>query len=269
MNGNLFWVPVAIYSVAWLSDFGSQWSRAARAWLALRIVLATGWATHSFLLAASFILTGTTLGVLLSAAAWGAMVVYYFVSRDGRFRPLSLVLLPLAIALLLSAILTTEESLGQTVRAGSPWLWRNVLIAHIVALLAGHLLFATACVSSIAYLLQERQLKVKARPLSGRWPALGTLETLTHRCVSLGFVLLTLGILLGIAVSGGANLWAKVSEWRLIVPVVSWIVYAAFLVAYDYRGRRGRFGALWSIGGFGVVLASLALELTILSAGGR
>ena len=49
--------------------------------------------------------------------------------------------------------------------------------------------------------------------------------------------------------------------------VTSWIVYAGFLLVYDYRGRRGRFSAVWSIVGFVFVLVSLVFEMTILATG--
>ena len=269
MNGNLTWVPVAVYLVAWLAEFGSQWSRTPRGFPAIRGVQAVGWGAHTILLVAGFIQTGLTLGVLLNAAGWMAMVAYFGTFRSNRLRPLALVLLPLAIALLLSSILTAEENLGRTGGVHVEWLWRNLLTAHIVALLAGHLLFAMACLSSIGYLLQERQIKTKAKPLLARWPALGALETFTHRSVTLGFLFLTIGILLGLAVAGAENLRARLWEWRLIIPLASWIVYAAFLLAYDYQGRRGRFSAVWSIVGFAFVLASLIFELSVLALGSQ
>jgi ABC-type uncharacterized transport system permease subunit len=141
------------------------------------------------------------------------------------------------------------------------------LTAHIVALLAGHLLFALACLSSVAFLLQERQLKSKSRLISSRLPSLGTLETVTHRSVGLGFVCLTIGILLGLAVAGAENLGARIWDLRLIIPVASWTVYAGFLLVYTYQGRRGRFSAVWSIVGFLFVLASLLFELAVLALG--
>jgi ABC-type uncharacterized transport system permease subunit len=269
MSGNLLWVPVAVYLVAWLAEFGVQWSRPPRGAPFLRSVLAVGWGAHTFLLAASLMRAGPSLAALLNGTGWITMIGYYGVWRSGRLRPLGQVLLPLAIALLLSSILTAEEGLVRAAPLGTEWLWRNLLIAHIVALLAGHLLFAMACLSSIAYLVQERQIKTKARPLSARWPALGTMETLTHRSVGLGFLFLTIGILLGLAVSGAENLRTRLLEWRLVIPVASWIVYAGFLLVYDYRGRRGRFSAVWSIVGFVFVLASLVFEMAVLATGAR
>ncbi len=269
MTGNLLWVTVAIYVVAWLAEFGSRLSQPAGGFPYARGALAAGWGVHTFLLAAALLREGPSLDVLLSAAGWLAMIAYYGAWRSGRLRPLGVVLLPFAIALLLSAILLSEEGLGHAAGLRAEWVWKYLLTAHIVALLAGHLLFAVACLSSVVYLVQERQIKTKARPLSARWPALGTLETLTHRSVSLGFLLLTIGILLGLAVAGAENLRTRLSEWRLIIPMLSWLVYAAFLLVYDFRGRRGRFGAVWSILGFSVVLASLAFELWVLSTGGR
>jgi ABC-type uncharacterized transport system permease subunit len=265
MSGNLLWIPIAVYGVAWLAIFSSRWNPPERDSTAVKAALAVGWGVHTFLLAASVFAAGLDITSLLSASAWLVAIAHYGTGRSGKLRPLSFVLLPLSVALLLSAILTSEESLARAARPGAEWIWRNLLAAHIVALLAGHLLFAIACLGSIAYLLQERQIKTKRPPLGLRLPALGTLESVTHRGVGLGFLFLTVGILLGLAVAGTEKLSARITELRLLIPLSSWIVYAGFLVVYDFRGRRGRFGAIWSIAGFLVVLVSLVFELGVLA----
>ena len=265
MSGNLLWIPIAVYGVAWLAIFGSRWSPPERDSMVVKGALVVGWSVHTFLLAAGLVASGPNVTSLLSGAAWIVAIANYTTWRSAKLRPLSFVLLPLAVALLLSAILTAEENLLPASVAGTAWIWRDLLAAHIVALLAGHLLFAIACLGSIAYLLQERQIKTKRQPLLLSLPALGRLETITHRSVGMGFLLLTVGILLGLAVAGTERLPARLSQLRLLIPLASWLVYAGFLVVYDFRGRRGRFGAIWSIAGFVVVLISLAFELRVLA----
>jgi ABC-type transport system involved in cytochrome c biogenesis permease subunit len=265
MSGNLLWIPIAVYGVAWLAIFSSRWSPPERDSSAVKVALAIGWGVHTFILAASVYGSGLNITALLSAAAWIGVVAHYGTTHSGRLRPFGFVLLPLSVALLLSAILTSEEGLSRASYPGAEWIWRGLLVAHIVALLAGHLLFAIAFLGSIAYLLQERQIKTKRQPLGLRLPPLGTLETVTHRGVGLGFLFLTVGILLGLAVAGPAKWSHRLSELRLLIPLTSWVVYAGFLVVYDFRGRRGRFGAIWSIAGFLVVLISLVFELGVLA----
>jgi ABC-type uncharacterized transport system permease subunit len=267
MSGNLLWVPVAMYAAGWLAAFGTHWSQPPRSAPMVGTILAIGLAIHSVLLVMTLANTGMRVGSLLSIAAWASIVAYFGASRSARLRALNLVVLPLAIALLLSSILVTEETLVRAPDVHNEWVWRNLLTAHIVALLAGHLLFALACLSSVAFLLQERQLKKRSTLLSNRLPSLGTLETVTHRSVGLGFLCLTIGILLGLAVAGAENLRARLWDPRLAIPVTSWVVYAGFLLVYTYRGRRGRFSALWSIAGFSVVLVSLVFEMAVLTLG--
>jgi ABC-type uncharacterized transport system permease subunit len=256
-----------MYAAAWLTAFGGHWSHPARRVPMVGTVLAVGWAIHTALLVLTLINAGVVLGALLSIAAWAAILVYYGISRFPRLQALHLVVLPLAIALLLSSIFATEDTLIRGAGVHDEWLWRNLLTAHIVALLAGHLLFALACLSGAAFLFQERRLKHRLGLGTSRLPSLGTLETITHRSVGLGFVLLTVGILLGLGVAGAENLRARLWEPRLVIPATSWIVYAGFLLVYTYRGRRGRFSAVWSIAGFSVVLVSLVFELVVLSIG--
>jgi ABC-type uncharacterized transport system permease subunit len=50
-----------------------------------------------------------------------------------------------------------------------------------------------------------------------------------------------------------------------VIPTAVWLVYAVFLLAHDLQGRRGRFGAIWSIIGFAVVVTSLISEIVILT----
>lgn len=63
--------------------------------------------------------------------------------------------------------------------------------------------FALACIGGIMYLLQEREIKNKRFGLFySRLPSLEALDKLNHHCLSVGFPLLTLGLITG-------SFWAK------------------------------------------------------------
>jgi ABC-type uncharacterized transport system permease subunit len=104
------------------------------------------------------------------------------------------------------------------------------------------------------YLWQERRLKRRDAGILGlRLPPLASLEGLATRTIDVSLVLLTLGLVVGLA-----RLRARGDGLDALeaVTLVTWVVYGAFVVTRP-RGRRAAYLAL---GGFAlVILARLAL----------
>jgi ABC-type uncharacterized transport system permease subunit len=258
-------IPIPFYLLGWLAELVQHSRKSTRlGWPGG--LLAIGWGAHSLLLAVGLVQFHLSLTSLLNAAAWLAIILYYMARRRGGHALFRFIFPPFAIALMLTADFAGQRMLlpsGQLERI--PGFRENLLIVHIVTLLGGHLLFATSCLISFVYLFQERRLKAKSGLLSGsRLPSLGKLENLNHRAITLGFLLLSAGILLGLLVAGSHDLPARLLTWRLIIPSLTWLIYAIFLLEYDYQGRRGRFGALWSIVGFFIAVTSLVFEFLVL-----
>lgn len=267
MTNWLFWIPIALYLAGWLGESLRYWSDVGERLRWSRGLLAVGWGAHTLLVAALVVEAGIDLVVLLIAAAWLAIGLYYAAMQRRASAVFALILPPFAIALLITAFFTSgralmgAEALGLTLPAT-----RNILTAHIVAVLAGILLFGLGCLVSILYLMQERRLKTKHTAFTGRrLPPLGALEGYNHKAITLGFFFLTLGLLLGLVVAGVNTLPHRVFSLRQVIPTLVWLVYAVFLLAHDLQGRRGRFGAIWSIVGFVVVVTSLVFEIVFLT----
>jgi ABC-type uncharacterized transport system permease subunit len=258
-------IPIALYLLGWLAELIQYVRRMSRSgWTGG--LLAMGWGTHTLLLGVDLVQYRLSLPNLLSAAAWLSMVLYYLARRREGQAVFRFVFPPFSIALMLTAAFAAQRML---LPAGQldliPGFRKNLLIVHIITLLGGHLLFGTACLISFLYLFQERRLKAKSGLLSGsRLPSLGKLENLNHRAITLGFLLLSIGILLGLLVAGYHNLPGRLLTWRLIIPSLTWLIYAIFLLEYDYQGRRGRFGARWSIIGFLIAITSSIFEFLVL-----
>lgn len=264
-----FWLPVLLYLIGWLLEFGRYWRGSPpRAWRGGGM-MAVGWGAHTFLLASQLWGAGFTISALLDGVAWVSMVVYYGVHLRFRDAPFGFIFVPFSVALLLITILTAgataplPANLGRGGSAHTP-----MLIVHVVTVLAGHLLFALACLASIVYLYEEGRLKAKT-VRSGRWriPPLATLERMNHKAIALGFFFLSVGILLGVLVRGmDQGLGERALSPRQLVPVLTWVVYAVFLLEYTLQGKRGRFGAIWSIAGFVFIVGSILLEMSYLLA---
>ncbi len=117
---------------------------------------------------------------------------------------------------------------------------------------------ALACIGSIMYLLQEREIKNKRFGLFySRLPSLDSLDKLNQHCLSVGFPLLTLGIITG-------SLWAKQAwgaywHWdpKETWSLITWFLYAAVVHQRFTVGWRGRRVAVLTIIAFVAVLFTL------------
>src|SRR6185369_5715058 len=114
-------------------------------------------------------------------------------------------------------------SLPQELR--SPWLLVHVSLAYL-----GNAAFALACLVSLVYLWEERQLKAHhVGEFVWRLPSLERLDNVNFKFLTWGFVLLTLSIVTGV-------LWAELYfgrfwswEPRTIWTTIIWMIYAALL----------------------------------------
>lgn len=131
------------------------------------------------------------------------------------------------------------------------------LPAHLAPALLGYAILAVAFCVSIAYLLQERQLKAKRRN-SGmylRLPPLETLDHLNYRFMVWGFSLFTIAIVTGALLA--KSVWGEFWSWEPVQvwSVITWFLYALLLHSRTV-GWRGRSAARLTILGFAVLVLS-------------
>ena len=89
------------------------------------------------------------------------------------------------------------------VRALAPALNSYWLPVHVILLFFGNAVLAVAFGAGIMYLLMERELKrKKLGAIFKRLPSLNVLDDIDYRCLTIGFPLLTLGIITG-------SIWAE------------------------------------------------------------
>lgn len=266
MNFYFFWVPVTLYLIGWVLEFVRFWRSISSTPHWGGGMMAVGWGAHTILLISQLLKMTFSLGDLLNGVAWLSISIYYIVLIKYRRAVFSFVFPPFAVALLLVAAMDSADSLLLPSQITSPGLAQNILIVHIMAVLAGLLLFALGCLFSIVYLYQERRIKAKTRELTeSRLPSLGALEHLNYKAIILGFFFLSVGILLGVMVSFLYNAPLRLLTWRQLVPALTWLVYAVLLLEHSLQRRRGRFGAIWSISGFVIVTSALIFELVIIT----
>jgi cytochrome c-type biogenesis protein CcsB len=150
-------------------------------------------------------------------------------------------------------------SLSLTVPIGpltlAPILESIWLPIHVTLAFLGDAIFALTFCLSIMYLIQEHRIKKKKiGKITSLLPSLTLLDQLNYRLLTIGFPLLTLGIITGSIWAeyawGSYWSWDPKETWSLI----TWLVYAALLHQRLTVGWRGKKAAWVAIIGFGLIL---------------
>jgi ABC-type transport system involved in cytochrome c biogenesis permease subunit len=140
-------------------------------------------------------------------------------------------------------VLTLVGELGSPVASwNSAGLRGTWLLIHVVLVLVGYAALVLTAIASVMYLLRERQLKGKrAGGAAGKLPPLNALDQLMARSLSIGFVFMTLAVI-------AATTWASIemgTRWvndpRIIISLVTWLLYLVVVfvrVSAGWRGRR-------------------------------
>jgi ABC-type uncharacterized transport system permease subunit len=147
--------------------------------------------------------------------------------------------LPLALASLILAAAT-----GEPQDPAAPFASTPVAGVHAVLILLSYVAFAVAFVTSLLYLIEQRQLKAHGAPAAlGLMPSLETSYRMTLRSVVAGVILLTGGILAGYLYARGnferSSGWQK--DPKIIVTSAVWLgflIVAVLSAVPSFKGRR-------------------------------
>ncbi len=237
----------------WLAYFLAQREGyyCAGAW-----VMAGGLACHTLALAqrvwVSGALPAATFGEALLLFDWALVAAFLVLIWRYPIKILGALVAPLA-ALMVSGSLILPQPHGTV----SPLLKGFWLTVHICLTLTGFAALALAGLGGILYLTQERQIKSKRFGFfHRRLPSLSQLDNLNYWCLTIGFPLLTAGIISG-------SLYAQHTQGRFfnwdpkeILTLIAWFIYAVLLHERLAVGWRGRRAALMAICGLLVLLCT-------------
>jgi cytochrome c-type biogenesis protein CcsB len=249
-GASLFFLFIAtlhyLLFLVYQNDLVSKVARASL-WLAF--------AGQTLFFAARFLMGGVPLATNLYESlvffSWALVLVFILFSLRFRYPVFGAFILPIAFILQASAAFFA----GTASLALPPALQSMWLPFHIGTSFLGDAFFAVAFATGIMYLLQERGLKSK-RPgaFYYRLPSLDTLDAINYRSLTVGFPLLTLGIITGSVWAEEA--WGAYWTWdsKEVWSLITWFIYAAVLHARMTAGWRGRRAAILSIIGFAAVL---------------
>jgi cytochrome c-type biogenesis protein CcsB len=236
----LYLTLIAYFGAAalWLGFFLAQRESLCRygAW-----VMAVGLGAHTLALLPRAWISGylpaASFGDALLLFAWALVAAFLFLNWRYPIKVLGALVAPLA-ALMVSGALILPQEQGSV----SPLLQSLWLAIHISLTLLGCGALAPAFLGGIFYLIQERQIKGKKFGFFyRRLPSLSQLDTLNYWCLTIGFPLLTGGIIAG-------SLYAQHTLGRFwswdpkeILTLCAWLIYAVLVherLAVGWRGRR-------------------------------
>ena len=176
---------------------------------------------------------------------WGILLAYLVAEYAFQVRALSLMVLPVAAALIVYAL-----SLPVEVESLIPALQNHLLLnLHIgFAILA----YGAAAVSfgAAVFYLAYPWLSTKIKHL----PSRGLLDDIGYKSATVAFSMLTIAIVLGAVWANTA--WGRYWGWdpKETAALVTWLIYGAYLHARVTRGWRGNRSAWLLVLGFAAVL---------------
>jgi ABC-type transport system involved in cytochrome c biogenesis permease subunit len=224
------------------------------------VAMLIGFVAHTGLLLAGFVEEGhlPAIGIqeICSYLGWALLLYYLVVQTRYPTSALAGLLFPTATTLMIISAFAPALRQVPPSLPGQPFLFS----IHAGFVLLAYAAFLTMFMAGVLYIVQEREIKGKHfGAMFRRLPSLDTCDTIGFRSLAVGFVLLTLGIGVGMAWSRlrGDDLWR--GDPTEIFAVGTWLIY---LVLMHYRltaGWRGRRAALVSIVGFCLVIFTLVV----------
>jgi cytochrome c-type biogenesis protein CcsB len=253
----LLYLTLAAYfgaSALWLAFFLAQRESLCRygAW-----ILGAGLVCHTIVIVQRTLAYGylpvTVFGEALLLFDWVLVAAFLILNWRYPIRVLGALVAPLAAVLIYGALILPQGRAG----AISPLLQGFWLTVHVGLTLAGYAALTLNFLGGIFYLTQERQIKAKRFGFFyRRLPSLSQLDTLNYWCLTIGFPLLTAGMITG-------SLYAQHTLGRFwswdpkeVLTLTAWLIYAVLLHERLTVGWRGRRAAWLAILGFLVLVVT-------------
>jgi ABC-type transport system involved in cytochrome c biogenesis permease subunit len=194
----------------------------------------------------------------ISTFVWLLALSYLYLELTSEERAMGVFILPIAIAL--QVIPTIDPGIEhRDPLLDSPWFW-----VHTSSLLFAYASFALAGVLGLTYVLQFKEIKKKQLGFFyTRLPSLQVLDVMNGRAVAVGWLFMTLGVIVGIIWATQARAAApydprlqafSFADPKIFIAVLTWGVYSFAVVSRRTMGWHGRRAALVSAVGFGIVL---------------
>ncbi len=226
--------------------------------------LAAGALGHTFVIGMQTMASGhvpiadTTSAI--STFVWLLAIAYLYTEMTTEERAMGVFIVPLLVAL--QAIPAAHPGIERRAPIlESPWFG-----VHVSSLLFAYASFALACVIGVTYVLLFKEIKAKHLGFFyKRLPSLQRLDAMNLRAVTIGWIFLTIGVVVGVVWTVQARADAvldprlramSILDPKIAVALLSWAIYSFQLYARRAIGWSGRRAAWLSTVGFAVVLVN-------------
>ncbi|NKB61919.1 MAG: hypothetical protein GKR95_07190 [Gammaproteobacteria bacterium] len=190
-----------------------------------------------------------SLGRAISLSAWMSMALYLVFSLFTKTLSLGIIIAPIGMFGFLAGYMTpgspfliSELSTGQSLPG---------MILHIVIAVPAYGVLCIAFAQAMVLFFQEKQLH-RPNPVSHLkfLPAIETMESNLFWLTYMGFILLTVNLIMGGYLSWhyyGQVLWIN---HHILLSLLSWFCFGFLLLGRNLFGWRGEHAAKWTMGGF-------------------
>ena len=192
------------------------------------------------------ILTASGVDLRVSNAAslmgWVTAALFLGVCLVKRIDNLGIFLLPLAaLGVVFSLGYTTPRYVSTDLGIG--------LQLHVALSILAYAVLAIAACQAVLLAFQERALRHK-RPerLPGVLPPLQVQESMLFQMIGVGFFMLSLSLMSGIAFV--QDMFAQHLAHKTVLAIAAWMLFGVLLWGRWRFGWRGRTAIRWSLGGF-------------------
>jgi ABC-type transport system involved in cytochrome c biogenesis permease subunit len=199
----------------------------------------------------------------VSSFVWLLTLSYLYLELTADERAMGVFILPIIVALqVIPVIYPGMESADPVL--DSPWFW-----VHVSSLLFAYASFALAGVLGLTYMLQFKEIKKKHLGyFYTRLPSLQILDVMNSRAVAVGWLFLTIGVIVGAvwtsqaraAAPNDPNLQAmSLNDPKIFIALLTWAIYSFAMFARRTLAWSGRRAARLSTLGFGFVMLNFLL----------
>src|SRR2546425_6972906 len=255
-------IPLTLYTLALVAYAWHFSQRDAAVGRSATTLLVAAALAHTFVIgmqtmeAGDVPVAGATSAI--STFVWLLALAYLYTEMTTDERAMGVFILPLLVAL--QAI----PAFKPNVVVRSAVLQGPLFGLHVSSLLFAYASFALACVVGITYVLLFKEIKAKHLGFFYvRLPSLQVLDRMNQRAIMIGWLFLTIGVIVGGVWAAEARGYASADprvqamslhDPEIFVALLCWAVYSFELFAARRIGWGGRRTAYLSALGFAIVL---------------
>ncbi|HVP89907.1 MAG TPA: cytochrome c biogenesis protein [Terriglobales bacterium] len=239
-EATLFTTAFILYLLSAAFYFAALFTRKEKPAKPARALAFAGLVLHSAALLLRTVQSGhapfTNMYESLSFLSWAVVAAFLMVERRARVPRLGpyLMLIVVGLVALASSPLMPKGATPLVPALQSYWLW-----LHVSVTLLGEAFFAVAFVSSLLYLRADTEEKRQR------------LDSVSYRCVAVGFPLFTLGGLV-FGMVWAYKAWGSYWSWdpKEVWSLITWLIFALYLHTRIVRGWKGKRSAVIAVIGF-------------------